>query len=264
MDRIILKNNNEIISDVLQTQFFVVDSNLTKIDIPSNSKINILFNNELKDKEININVARDCEVTFSIIARDNLDNCKINININKNSHVEGFLADFTKGKEKFNFTANLLEDNAIMNWHLSSLTADIDDKKFDISVNHDVPSTFARMENYGVCKDNGKLLFAGISSIKKGSRGSKTHQSSKIMVFDKQSKGIADPILKIDENDIEASHAAVVGKINDDHLYYLTSRGLSEAEAKELITFGYLKPIINGFIEENLKEEIASLIEGRM
>ncbi len=84
------------------------------------------------------------------------------------------------------------------------------------------------------------------------------------MVFDEACKGIAKPILKIDENDIEASHAAVVGRINEDHLFYLTSRGLTEAEAKELITLGYLKPILNGFDDEEMKEEISKLIEERM
>ena len=84
------------------------------------------------------------------------------------------------------------------------------------------------------------------------------------MVFDKLSNGIAKPILKIDENDIEASHAAVVGKINDEHLFYLTSRGLTESAAKELITFGYLKPIMNGFVDEEIREDISSLIEERM
>ena len=84
------------------------------------------------------------------------------------------------------------------------------------------------------------------------------------MVFDKDNKAIAKPILKIDENEVEANHAAVVGKINDEHLFYLTSRGLSETEAKELITLGYLKPILLGFKEEETKNHISSLIEGRM
>ena len=72
------------------------------------------------------------------------------------------------------------------------------------------------------------------------------------------------PILKIDENDIEASHAAVVGKINDEHIFYLTSRGLSEEEAKRLITLGYLKPIMTGFADDEMKNEIEALIEGEM
>ena len=84
------------------------------------------------------------------------------------------------------------------------------------------------------------------------------------MVFDRLSNAVAKPILKIDENDIEASHAAVVGKINDDHLFYLTSRGISEKEAKELITFGYLKPILVGFNDQEVIDEINKLIEGRM
>ena len=264
MEREQLTKLSLIKSDVAETQYFCVDENVDRIVVPENTKINLLFTALSKSKELLIEVGKNCEVVTSILAIDNFDGYKVTINILENSHVEGFLADFTKGKETFTFTANLLEKNAVMNWHLSSLTAEVDNKKFDISVKHLVPSTFARMENYGVCKDDGKLVFSGISSIIKGAKGSKTHQNSKIMVFDKKSIGIANPILKIDENDIEASHAAVVGKINDDHLFYLTSRGLTESEAKELITYGYLKPIMNGFIEEDIKEEIASLIERRM
>ena len=264
MNRVLLNESSLIKSGVLDTQYFVVDENINKIDIPENTITDILFLTLPKEKDFVINVYKNAESTISFLAKTNIDGYKITINIYENSKVEGYLADFTKEKESFNFIANLLERNAVMNWHLASLTAGSDSKKFDISVNHNSPSTFAKMDNYGVCKDEGKLVFSGISTIFNGSKGSKTHQNSKIMVFDKLSNGIAKPILKIDENDIEASHAAVVGKINDDHLFYLTSRGLTESAAKELITFGYLKPIMNGFVDEDIKEEISSLIEQRM
>ena len=259
----LLTNSSLIKDSVSETQYFVVDEKVREINIPMNCEVNILLTS-LPKEELHVNVDKNTNVLISVLAKGNLEGSKLKISVLENSHVEAYLADFTKGKEKFIFSGSLLERNATLNWHLSSLTAESDDKKFDISVDHNVPSTFAKMENYGVCKDNGKLVFSGISSIIKGAKGSKTHQDSKIMVFDEASKGIANPILKIDENDIEASHAAVVGKINDDHLFYLTSRGLTEAQAKELITFGYLKPIIKGFIDENIKEEISLLIEGRM
>ena len=108
------------------------------------------------------------------------------------------------------------------------------------------------------------IVFSGVSYIKNGAKSSKTRQNAKIMVFDDLSKAIAKPILRIDDNEIEASHGASVGKINDEHLFYLTSRGLTEEVAKELITLGYLKPILNGFEEDEIKEEISSLIERRM
>ena len=264
MNRVLLNNSSLIKSGVLDTQYFVIDENVGSINVPENSKTDILFLTLPKEKDFVINVNKNSESTISFLAKTNVDGYKITINIYENSKVEGYLADFTKGKETFNLVANLLERNAVMNWHLASLTAGSDKKSFDISVNHNSPSTFARMDNYGVCKDDGKLVFSGISTIFNGSKGSKTHQNSKIMVFDKLSNGIAKPILKIDENDIEASHAAVVGKINDEHLFYLTSRGLSESAAKELITFGYLKPIMNGFIDEEIKQDISTLIEERM
>lgn len=264
MDRVLLNKSSLIKSGVLETQCFIVDENINKIDIPENSKTNILFLSLPREKNFIINVFKNSESTISFLTKTNIDGYKITINLYENSKVEGYLADFSSEKETFNFTANLLERNAMMNWHLASLTAGSDNKHFDISVNHNSSSTFARMDNYGVCKDEGKLVFSGISTIFNGSKGSKTHQNSKIMVFDKLSNGIAKPILKIDENDIEASHAAVVGKINDEHLFYLVSRGLTENAAKELITFGYLKPIMNGFIDEEIKGEISTLIEKRM
>ena len=262
MERLLLDKTSSIKTNGAQK--YIVDENVKNLLIDDDSNANILFLKMPKEKEFVIDVKKNCEVTISFLAKDNVDGYKIILNIDENSHINVFFADFTSGKEMYFFVANLLSKNASINWHLASLTAEKDNKFFDISVNHIAPSTYARMDNYGVCKDDGKLVFSGISTINNGAKGSKTHQNSKIMVFDKLSNGIAKPILKIDENDIEASHAAVVGKINDDHLFYLTSRGLTESAAKELITFGYLKPIMNGFIEEEIKEEISSLIEGRM
>ena len=161
-------------------------------------------------------------------------------------------------------TVNLNKEGASCDWHLASLSEKKDNKEFNVSVYHNSANTYAQLDNYGVCRDEGKLIFSGICKIVNGSHGSKAHQNAKIMVFDEKSDGVAKPILKIDENDIEASHAAIVGKINDEHIFYLTSRGLSEEEAKRLITLGYLKPILQGFLDEDMKNKIESLIEGKM
>ena len=72
------------------------------------------------------------------------------------------------------------------------------------------------------------------------------------------------PILCIDENDVQASHAAVVGQINEDHLFYLVSRGIKEKDAKKLITLGYLMPILDHFKDEATSEIIKKNIEERV
>ena len=135
---------------------------------------------------------------------------------------------------------------------------------FDVSIVHNTSKTIGISDNYGVTKGEGSLTFSGISHIKNGSKFSKTRQNAKIIVFDKLSNAKAQPILKIDENEVEASHGASVGTVNEDQIFYLTSRGIKEDMARQLVTLGYLKPILDGFSDEEIKEEISTLIERRM
>ena len=110
------------------------------------------------------------------------------------------------------------------------------------------------MQNYGVALDESFLTFSGINHIKEKAKKSNTNQSAKIIVFDKAAHGKANPILKIDENDVLASHSAIVGSLNENHLFYLKSRGLSEKKAKALIVYGYLQPIAQYFDEKSQKK----------
>ena len=216
------------------------------------------------NKEIEFNQVPYSELKVGLLGKGDISNFKISANLSENSTIDSYFADFSTGKNHSIITINLNGRGARANWHLASLSSQSDNKEFEVSIFHNSPFTYAQSDNYGVCKNEGKLVFSGTSKILNKSIKSKTYQNAKIMVFDRLSNAVAKPILKIDENDIEASHAAVVGKINDDHLFYLTSRGISEKEAKELITYGYLKPILLGFNDQEIIDDINNLIEGRM
>ena len=234
------------------------------IEIEVNSNTDILLNNIKDIKDLNIIINPDSNVRLSFLAEDEINRSKINIKVKNNSVLTSYFADFSQKVLNLNCLVDLVEEGATCNFKVASLTADDDHKVIDISIEHTNKKTYGKVDCFGICKDNSKLTVLGTSHIYKGSVKSKTQQNCKIMVFDEESDATAKPILKIDENDLEASHGAIVGKINDDHLFYLTSRGLSEEEAKELITLGYLKPILEGFPEETIKEHISSLIERRM
>ena len=246
----------------------------TKLSLTANSKkeiavfdgenVDLLIENVENDTELNILVSNNSVLNIAILSKNLVNNLKINAKVKENAKISLYFADFSKGKNKVLVNVDLDEYNASADWHLSSLSANDDDKEFSIFINHNHPFTHANSDNYGVCKDDARLIFSGTSAIYKGNHGSDTHQNAKIMVFDEHSVAIAKPILKIDENDLIASHSAVVGRINEEHLFYLTSRGLPESSAKELITYGYLKPIVEGFSLEKTKEEINNLIEARM
>ena len=261
-----LKNTNRILLKTEETSLDFLNTNSKDMyienEVNSNSYLYISNINDLDN--LKIDLKEGSHLVVSALFENEINDLNIEINISKSATLECYFADFSSGFLNLNCLVNLNEENASAYVKLASLSANKDDKEINISVKHKVPKTFGRVDNYGVCKDMGKLLFAGISHIYEKAIKSKTEQNAKIMVFDEASNAIAKPILRIDENDIEASHAAVVGKINDEHLFYLTSRGISVADAKQLITMGYLKPILVGFNNEQTKEYISSLIERRM
>ena len=233
------------------------------INFRGNGLITLLEIGEPNQISVQYNLDDYCRVNHSIASFSGDALIQYEVNLGEYSEYRGALADFSYGKRSFNFVCNLNKVYAKANWNLASLATLKDDKTYYVSFYNKAKHTFSKMENYGVCEDEAKLNFFGTSSIVRGAKGSAAHQSAKVMVFDEKCKAKASPILCIDENDVEASHAAVVGQINEEHIFYLTSRGIPEEEAKKLITLGYLNPILNFFDDEETLNEIKDSIERR-
>ena len=143
----------------------------------------------------------------------------------------------------YSLTCNLEGEGASCYMRVAVLASQQEKKHLTITLNHQAKETYGQMDNYGVTQDEGQLILDGIGRIEQGHHGSSTHQTNKIIVFDPKCHAQANPYLYIDEYDVQASHAAGVGRIDDEHLYYLQSRGLTKSQAMHLITYGYLIPV---------------------
>ena len=89
-------------------------------------------------------------------------------------------------------------------------------------------------------------------------------QNSNILLFDKNSLGKNNPVLLIEENDVKASHGSSIGKIDDDTMFYLCSRGLSKIEATNLICLGKVEYLMNKINDEKIKELVVNNFKERM
>ena len=137
-------------------------------------------------------------------------------------------------------------------------------KNYRMQVVNYAPHTYGDMDNYGIVKSKASLIIDGVGRIYKGMSGSDTHQTNKIIVFDEGCKAQANPYLYIDEYDVKASHGASVGKIDEDHLYYLMSRGLSKQDAMHLVTYGYFLPVLEFISVESLKERFSDVLKEKV
>ena len=158
----------------------------------------------------------------------------------------------------------LLEEEASVKLRLASLSKEKENKHYEMTLEHLAPHTYGDMDNYGIVKSKASLIIDGVGRIYKGMSGSDTHQTNKIIVFDEGCKAQANPYLYIDEYDVKASHGASVGKIDEDHLYYLMSRGLSKQDAMHLVTYGYFLPVLEFISVESLKERFSDVLKEKV
>lgn len=225
-------------------------------------KENKLFFDNSFPRENHFVVEENSFLGINILSLKEEISSKIVIDVKKGGRFVGAFADFSPLNTSFKLEINLLEEGAKAEWHLGTMSSNKSKKEFLVDVLHKANNTEALVSNYGIARDQSRLIFKGTSSIDKGSIKSNTRQEAKIIVFDEGVIALASPALKIDENDVIASHAAVVGRLDDRHLFYLSSRGLSKEVAKRLIAMGYLNPIKDYFDDQKIKDTIAESIEG--
>jgi Fe-S cluster assembly protein SufD len=132
-------------------------------------------------------------------------------------------------------------------------------------VRHIGTHTDSNMVTRVATKDQSIGIFNGITKIEKGSSKSNGLQAENILMLSEKSRGDANPILLVDEEDVlGAGHAASVGQINPDQIFYLKSRGIAQEEAERLIVHGFLEPVVSKLPFESLKKQLVSIIERKL
>ncbi len=133
-------------------------------------------------------------------------------------------------------------------------------KEYNMQVVNFAPHTYGNMRNFAVVLKTGRLMIDAIGKIVRGAYKSESHQTSRALSFEEGQTSTILPELLIDENDVQASHAMSIGRMDEDQLYYMMSRGLDLRQCTSLISTGYLMPVTevinNEELRSNLREEM--------
>ncbi len=116
----------------------------------------------------------------------------------------------------------------------------------------------------GVLKDEATAILNGLTFIEKGATKSNGEQAENVLMLSPKSRGDANPILLIDEDDVKAGHAASAGQINPLQIFYLMSRGLTKAEAQRLIINGFVAPVVDEIKESGVRDLLERTIERKV
>lgn len=125
-------------------------------------------------------------------------------------------------------------------------------------------SSESDMVTRAVMKEEATAIINGITKIEKGATKANGQQTEKVLMLSPKARGDANPILLIDEDDVKAGHAASVGQVNAEQVYYLMSRGVSRADAERLIIHGFLEPVVSEIPLEGLREQLHRILERKL
>ena len=106
---------------------------------------------------------------------------------------------------------------------------------------HLAPDTTSRIISKSVSKDDGRTTYRGLLYVAKGAKNVKSTVRCDALLIDDNSRTDTYPYIEVNEDDATITHEASVGKIGEDQIFYLMSRGFSEQEALNLVVSGFLE-----------------------
>ncbi|MGD9761949.1 MAG: SufD family Fe-S cluster assembly protein [Candidatus Izemoplasmatales bacterium] len=267
--KISIKNNHLLFQS--GKEFFIFLDNYDKyselnFDIKENQNVKIyLITYQSRNLKIkyNFNVSSNAKLevfTNFLSKRKTTASISLDFTLGENAYLKLLNALTFKGRIELASLVNLNGKNAKTEIELLNVGGNDSEYFVNQTVNHNEIATLSDINNWLISTENSKLKYTVTGKIVKGMEHSKCHQSNKGIMLASDSEIMVEPKLLIDEYDVEASHGAAIGQMDELQLYYLLSRGLSVQEAKSLIITGYTNPFINMINNQEVAKQLSSQI----
>ena len=128
-------------------------------------------------------------------------------------------------------------------------------------IDHAIPNCQSNEWYKGILRDKSRGVFNGKVMVRPDAQKTNAFQQNNTLILSEQARMDAKPQLEIFADDVKCSHGATIGQMNEDAVFYLRSRGLSELEAKALLQLAFVQEV-TGFIEnEGIKSFVDSIIQ---
>ena len=189
--------------------------------------------------------------------------CSTFLHQEANTHLMTNTITLTNGTTRNNYYASLAGENA----ELNLLGMAIADGKQHVDtyshIDHAVANCRSRELFKYVLDEEAIGAFAGRILVREGAQKTEAMQSNKNIVITQKAKMYTRPELEIYADDVKCSHGATVGQLDEQALFYMQARGISEKEARMLLMYAFAADIIDQIKMEPLRDRMRMLIEKR-
>lgn len=225
--------------------------NNVKADVDAEEKIINVSDGEVKKiSEINLSAEKSAR--------------KIKINVGKSARVELAAVDLGRGNFSADVEINLDGDDS---------TAEINsvyfgDGKRRLDFNYVIRQrglrTNAVMNVRGALNDECNKIFRGTLDFQRGAKGSIGRELEEVIILSDNVRNRSVPLMLSNEDDVDGHHAVTVGRLDDEKIFYLMSRGLDKFEAEKLVIEAAFNPVLEKISDESLRAEILDELQRRL
>lgn len=262
------KNNNTQPIDIVLTDSLLNHQYSLEFGRHSNWRVNFFYiASKVVNSELNIVLKEEATIDLNLLIVGKLKEASMmnrNTILNKQSVLSITTGYLTDGLFKVNEVVLLKGDYSDFNGENLVIGQATDEVTITQNVRHSAKYSASLIHNSIVANDACKIKFDIYGTIDKTMEKSKCFQHSKGVLLGEKSWIQVDPKLIINEYDVEAGHGAAIGQINQDELYYLSSRGLTETHAKRLIIQGYTDPFVTKFLKMDHQHFVNQTIVRKM
>ena len=127
--------------------------------------------------------------------------------------------------------------------------------------NHRVGDSVSDLLFKGALRDRARTVYQGLIKVHRDAQRSDAYQANRNLLLSPKARADSIPSLEIEANDVRCTHGATVSQVEEEQLFYLRARGLTQREAEHMIVLGFFEPVLQRIPLESLRAAVTSVVE---
>ena len=134
---------------------------------------------------------------------------------------------------------------------------------FNLVVNHRGKKTISNIVADGVLREDAVKIFRGTIDLKHGAKGASGTEQENVLLMDDSVVNQTIPVILCDEDDVEGNHGATIGRLDEDSVFYMQSRGMDLESTYELMAEARMENVIHSISDKSIQAYIEETIRGK-
>lgn len=189
---------------------------------------------------------------------------RIKISVGNGARVEFVSADAGRGNFSADVEIDLRGDDSAA--ELDAVYFGDGNRRLDFNyvIRQRGKNTSATMNVRGALVDSCDKIFRGTLDFKRGAKGSVGREVEEVIILSPGTRNRSVPLMLAEEDEVDGHHAVSIGRLDEEKIFYLMSRGLDEAQAQRLIVEAAFNPVVEKIPDENLRVELLDTLQRRL